>query len=141
MEECNTGNRVKKSVDVATEVKHSDDFFKTVSIFHYICVIVGFLAFWYVCFTTNDDVFKRLGGPGQRLTFLRENYLIEMRIGFFFAILLHIVEALYAVKVGSELNLSQVAIQKWVIQTSIVGYSSLRHLTAYQEEKRKKKAK
>ena len=111
------------------------EYFMKVSIFHYFCVIVGFIMFWYVCFWEDTSRFKHFGGPGHRLLYLRENYLNEMRIFFFVAILLHVVEAVYAHMICREMNLAEDVRRKWIFQTSVVGYSSLRHLIKYRKEK------
>ena len=76
-----------------------------------------------------------IGGLCQRLQYLRENYMIHMKIGMFIAILLHIFEALYAIKLATQLDLTQETIQKWAVQTGMMGYTSLQDLIKYHDEK------
>lgn len=115
------------------------EYFMKVSVFHYFCVIVGFAMFWYVCFWEDTSRFKQFGGPGHRLLFLRENYLTEMRAFFFVAIVLHIVEAIYAHRICREMNFVAEVRRKWIVQTAVVGYSSLRHLIKFRTEKEAEK--
>merc|ERR1740124_885499 len=100
--------------------------------------------FWFVCFWEDTSIFHKLAGPGHRLLYLRENYMLEMQIFFFVAILLHFAEAGYAHMICKEMNLVDEIRMKWIGQTLMVGYSSLRHLTKFKskiEEEKKKKEK
>ena len=147
MPDYNTRRREqKKKVEeiVVEEPITQDDYFLRVSVFHYFCVIVGFVMFWFVCFWEDVSIFKKLAGPGQRLLYLRENYMFEMRLFFYVAILLHLIEAFYAFKICKEMYFAKEVRFKWVAQTAIVGYSSLRHLISHRgkkEEERKSKKK
>ena len=118
-----------------------NEYFMKVSVFHYFCVIVGFIMFWYVCFWEDTSKFQQFGGPGHRLLYLRENYLTEMRIFFFVAIVLHIAEAAYAHRICREMNFVEEVRRKWIFQTAVVGYSSLRHLIKYRKDKEEEKLK
>ena len=133
--------RWKKKSEIKISDKVGSSYFFRVSFFHYLCVILGFMLFGFVCFNTDAKLLKRFGGPGERLLYLRENFLTQLRIGFFFAIFLHVIEALYVIKVCGDLKMSQDAVQKWVVQTFICGYSSLRHLLEFRDIQNSKKVK
>ena len=135
MEEYVTSRRPKVK---PAEVKktNTDDYFIRVSIFHYVCVALGFLVFGFVCFYNDETAFEHLGGPGRRLLYLKQNYLTELRIGFVIAVLLHIIEAVYAIKLATVLQLNQETLKKWTLQTFLVGYSSLRHLIEYSRKQK-----
>jgi len=142
MSEYNTSRRKvppkeeeQEKVEEKPETPKDETYFIRVSVFHYFCVISGFLMFWFVCFMEDVSLFKKLGGPGHRILYLRDNYLIQMRISFYVAILLHVFEAFYAHQLCKGMQLLNDVTMKWVIQTFIVGYSSLRHLINYQAPK------
>ena len=64
-----------------------------------------------------------------------------MKIVFIFAIILHICEAVYAFVIAKEILLSSSSTKKWIFQTLILGYSSLRYLIEYRNKLEKKKQK
>lgn len=143
MEEYNSGRRIPK---VATVEKNNDvvdkTYFYRVSILKYLAIVTGMGMLCFLTFHPSPETFLgKLGGPGFRLLYLRENYLTQLKIGFLVAVLLHIGEAWYAMNVASALNLTEVTVKKWTAQTAIVGYVSLQHLIKYKEEMTKAKRK
>lgn len=148
MPEYNTSRRKvppkeeeKEIVEEPTETATNEKYFVRVSVFHYFCVISGFAMFWFVCFIDDVSIFEKLGGPGHRILYLRDNYLLQMRISFYVAILLHVFEAFYAHQICKGMQLMNDVTMKWVFQTFIVGYSSLRHLITYKNQKEEEKKK
>lgn len=137
MEELNTGRRPKKEKkEESPEDAIDPEFFVRVSFHKFLAISLGLALYAFLCFHPSPESYlDRMGGPGQRLQYLRENYMIHMRIGMFIAILLHIIEALYAIKLATQLGLTQETIQKWAIQTGMMGYSSLQDLIKYHDEK------
>ena len=136
MEELNTGRRPQKAKEKIPEIVIDREYFVRVSKYKFLAVFLGLSLYAFLCFHPSPESYlNKMGGPGQRFQYLRENYMVQMRIGMFFAILLHIGESLYAVKLGTQLGLSQEAIQKWAIQTGIMGYSGLQDLIKYHGEK------
>lgn len=136
MEELNMGRRPQKPKEKTPEEAINREYFVRVSFYRFLAVFLGLSLYAFLCFHPSPESYlSRMGGAGQRLQYLRENYMMHMRIGMFLAILLHIGEALYAVKLGTQLGLTQETIQRWVIQTGFMGYAGLQDLIKYHGEK------
>lgn len=136
MEELNTGRRPRKAKEKNLENVIDKEYFVRVSAYRFLAIFLGLSLYAFLCFHPSPELYlSKIGGPGERLQYLRDKYMLQMRIGMFLAILLHIGEALYAVKLGTELGLSQETIQKWAIQTGIMGYSGFQDLSKYHGEK------
>ena len=125
--ELNTSRRPLKGKTITL----CKDYYYQVPVLYYITVFVGFSLFAFLCFDMTDSLFSNIGAPGRRLLYLKENYLFELRFGFFLAILIHVLEAAYAYYLCCGFRFSPDCTKKWVIQTSMVGYSSLRYLICY----------
>ena len=137
MEELNTGRRPKKVKEAINPDNVIDkEYFVRASTYRFLAVFMGLTLYALLCFhPAPESYLSKIGGPGERLQYLRDKYMLQMRIGMFLAILLHIGEAVYAVKLGTELGLSPETIQKWAIQTGIMGYSGFQDLSRYHGEK------
>nr|XP_012565053.1 uncharacterized protein LOC105849257 isoform X2 [Hydra vulgaris] len=131
-------SRWKEKSEVKILYQNESIYFHCVSIFHYIFMIFSFMLFGFICFDDDDEFLKGIGGPGVRLLYLRKNYLVQLQVGFFFAVMMHIVEALYAFKICKELNIRSDMALKWFLQTFICGYISLRHLLEFKDQQKSK---
>jgi len=128
----------QKKDDEQKPLEIDPEYFVWVSTWHYICILVGMISYYMICFQTSSFPFKTLGGPGRRLQYLSDNYMTQLRIGFVAACLIHIGECVYTVMLCSTLQLSSSATSKWTTQTFLLGYTSLRHLVEYSKKVKKR---
>ena len=137
MEDINLSRRTPKDTkhDDSTRIEIDREFFVRVSTPRYLAILIGFAMFGFLCFHPFPEVhLKTMGGPGERLQYLRDNYHTQLKIGFFVSVLLHLGEALYGIKIATKLNLTQETINKWTVQTFLLGYASLYELIKYSEK-------
>ena len=127
--------------EVKKESDFDPDYFYRASVYYYLTVLIGFSLFGILCFNLNDNFFLHLGSVGKRLLYLNQMHGTNMKIVFIFAIILHICEAVYAFVIAQEISLSSSSTKKWIFQTLILGYSSLRYLIEYRNKLEKKKQK
>lgn len=134
MDKYNSGRRPNIAPG-KSETTFDKTYFHSVGIFKYIAVVIGMAMLCFLAFHPAPESFlSKLGGPGQRLLYLRTNYRTQLKFGFFVAVCLHIGEAWYAAKLATDMNLTEETVKKWVIQTAILGYVSLQQLIKYKEE-------
>nr|XP_056706279.1 transmembrane protein 254-like [Euleptes europaea] len=99
-------------------------------------VVFGLIYHGWVVFSPGTFPYDFLGPAGTFTSYLVENHKIYVDIGYAIVWLIHIVEALYCIKLCRDKGITDPSTQlRWVIQTFCFGLTSFFHLLIYDPPK------
>ncbi|XP_007897415.1 transmembrane protein 254 [Callorhinchus milii] len=114
-------------------------YFKRTSLFWMVAVTATFGCFTVVIFWPQNIPYKHLGVIGSFLEYQVNNYYPYLYAGYRFAWFLHVLEALYSIKLCSDKRItSSSARLKWLVQTFLFGFASLQLLISYMPQQHSK---
>ncbi|CAH3172571.1 unnamed protein product [Porites lobata] len=132
----------RKRVNVKEEAKTDErEFFQLAPLPLSIFLIFLLILYWFVCYNVDALPLQALGPVGKVLAYLASNYLKALRLGFRFAIMVHLLEAGFAYRVCRRMMFSRLTSFKWLVQTFVVGFPSLGTLLRYRKERELRKNK
>ncbi|XP_020861849.1 transmembrane protein 254 isoform X1 [Phascolarctos cinereus] len=115
-------------------------FFKRGSLFWFAVITVAFGYYTWVAFWPQSIPCQKLGPLGLFTQYLVDNHLVLIRNMYWFAWLIHVGEAIYALILCSKKGITDGwARLLWFLQTFLFGIASLSVLLAYKPYHHKKK--
>ncbi|XP_065893650.1 uncharacterized protein [Dysidea avara] len=94
----------------------------------FLLVIGGLTMTAVTAFADDPAIFEYVPLLGPFLRYCNIHWKWEVQIVFVVAIILHLLEGCYACYLASSLGMSTGDVVKWTIQTTALGYPSLRLL-------------
>ncbi|XP_020606300.1 uncharacterized protein LOC110045048 isoform X2 [Orbicella faveolata] len=94
----------RKKDDLKDDAATDDgDFFQFASLPLSIAIVILLIFYWFVCYDIDAIPLHVLGPFGQFVSYLASNHLKELRLGFRFTLMVHILEAGFAYRISSEI--------------------------------------
>lgn len=117
--------------------KSADESFKSLPALLWVIMIGVITLYEVVCYQPSLLPCDSLGHFGDRICYIANGYHSALEIGFWVLGCIHLVEAIYAGSICRELNLETEAQIKWLLQTFVLGFPSLRLLLKMRKVKQK----
>ncbi|CAH2321744.1 transmembrane 254 [Pelobates cultripes] len=103
-----------------------------------IALSMGFFAL--TVFVPEQVPYDKLGPIGSFAEYMVKNHHTVMYYGFWWAWTIHVIEALYSMRLCSSKGITDSGVKlKWLIQTFLFGIASLSLLIAYKPSPAKKR--
>nr|AAH53219.1 Zgc:64043 [Danio rerio]AAI65899.1 Zgc:64043 protein [Danio rerio] len=115
-------------------------FFRRSSVFWMLTVSLALAFFTWTVFWPRDVPYGSLGPLGALANYMVEQHYTVMYYGWFFTWLIHLCEAMFALKLCSDKGIfSSSARLLWFVQTFLFGFASLGLLLKYKPDGRHKR--
>ncbi|XP_027863799.1 transmembrane protein 254 [Xiphophorus couchianus] len=117
----------------------SNGYFRRTTRFWMVTITVSFGFFTLIAFAPDAIPYDCLGPFGSLCRHLVYYHADLMYKGWWAAVAVHVLEALYAYKLCCDKGINHPAIRRqWVFQTFLFGYASLGMLVKYNPKRHKK---
>ncbi|XP_060130986.1 transmembrane protein 254 [Zootoca vivipara] len=127
--------RVAGSMD--SQAGHRADYFRRTKPFWMVAILAGMIYYGWTVLSPSTIPYGYLGPLGTFTKYLVENHKTLLNTGYFVAWLVHIGEALYALKLCKLKGITDPSTQhRWLLQTFLFGMGSLYYLLAYNPRKK-----
>ncbi|XP_033004625.1 transmembrane protein 254 [Lacerta agilis] len=127
--------RVAGSMDYQAEPRA--DYFQRSKPFWMVAILAGMSYYGWAVLSPSTIPYDYLGPLGTFTKYLVENHKPVFNMGYLTAWLIHIGEALYALKLCKMKGITDPSIQfRWFVQTFFFGIASLSYLLAYNPQKK-----
>ncbi|KAL0964296.1 hypothetical protein UPYG_G00321930 [Umbra pygmaea] len=115
------------------------DYFRRTSLFWIFTVTLSMGYFTWVVFWPHQVPYDYFGPVGTLSKYLADNHYSLMYKGWWATWIIHLAEALFAMKVCSDIGVDSTVVRfLWFIQTVLYGFASLGLLLKYKREHRPK---
>ncbi|XP_054839747.1 transmembrane protein 254 [Eublepharis macularius] len=102
-------------------------------------IIVGLTYYGWVVFSPETMPHDYLGPLGTFTKYLVENHKLYLDVGYAATWAVHVLEAIYAVKLCWDKGITDLSTQFWWgVQTFLFGFASIMHLLLYEPPKDKR---
>nr|XP_058946142.1 uncharacterized protein LOC131774137 [Pocillopora verrucosa] len=125
----------KKDDSKDNSVSYEGDFFQFSPLFISIIIIFLMIFYWFVCYNIDVVPLHSMGPFGTFVSYLANNHLKLLRLGFRFAVIAHLLEAGFAYRISRRMMFSRVTSFKWMFQTALVGFPSLGLLLRHRKQR------